>query len=170
MVAVFAPSSSTVWTSSTGITETQSGQWNRVRITNNVIVNNVAGWSGAGVSLQDTARSFIIEQHDRSQRQHGDGRRHVRQPEPVANQPAGISSEVHSAGLNAAIPVRNNTADIREFSNPTLAGNILWENRSFHYDAVDGTSKLEPVLDQTLVGQCVAGATFWNLDPRLVER
>lgn len=31
----------------------QPGQWYKVTITNNIISNNVAGWDGAGISLQD---------------------------------------------------------------------------------------------------------------------
>ena len=39
---------------------TLPGLWNNVSITNNIISNNVAGWDGAGVSMQDAlAVSFI---------------------------------------------------------------------------------------------------------------
>jgi hypothetical protein len=34
--------------------------WNSVSITNNVIVNNVAGWDGAGISLQDALNVSIV--------------------------------------------------------------------------------------------------------------
>jgi hypothetical protein len=36
------------------------GQWNAVTVTNNIIVDNVAGWDGAGISLQDSPNVNII--------------------------------------------------------------------------------------------------------------
>src|SRR5215469_10898779 len=39
---------------------TQPKLWNNVLITNNIIVNNVAGWDGAGISLQDSLNVTII--------------------------------------------------------------------------------------------------------------
>jgi hypothetical protein len=36
------------------------GQWNSVTLTNNIIVNNVAGWDGAGISLVDSPNVNII--------------------------------------------------------------------------------------------------------------
>ncbi len=35
---------------------TNSGNWNDVTITNNIIANNVAGWDGGGVSMQDALK------------------------------------------------------------------------------------------------------------------
>ena len=35
-------------------------QWYGVTVTNNIIANNVAGWDGAGVSLQDALEVNII--------------------------------------------------------------------------------------------------------------
>ena len=34
--------------------------WNSASVTNNIIVNNVAGWDGAGISLQDSLNVSII--------------------------------------------------------------------------------------------------------------
>jgi hypothetical protein len=34
--------------------------WNDVQVTNNIIVNNVAGWDGAGISLQDALNVNIV--------------------------------------------------------------------------------------------------------------
>jgi hypothetical protein len=34
--------------------------WNNVNITNNIIVNNMAGWDGAGISLQDSLNVSIL--------------------------------------------------------------------------------------------------------------
>ncbi len=43
----------------------------RVTVTNNIIANNVAGWDGAGISLQDALNGEHHQQHDRVQRHHG---------------------------------------------------------------------------------------------------
>ena len=136
------------------------GQWHSVTLTNNMIVNNVAGWSGAGISMLDTARSFVIN----NTIAHNDSTATVSATfttgiaNPSENQPAGISTEPHSAALIAAIPDRSNTAGLREFSNPVLENNIVWQNRSFHYDTV-----LMPALSQSTVGECVASTNYWDL-------
>jgi hypothetical protein len=39
---------------------TTPGQWFDVTVTNNVIVNNVAGWDGAGISMEDTLKARIV--------------------------------------------------------------------------------------------------------------
>ncbi|MGB7844899.1 MAG: hypothetical protein WBL63_04735, partial [Candidatus Acidiferrum sp.] len=39
---------------------TDPGQWNTVTVTNNIIVNNVGGWDGAGISLLDSPNVNII--------------------------------------------------------------------------------------------------------------
>ena len=39
---------------------TNSSRWYDVSVTNNVIANNVAGWDGAGISMQDAMRVSII--------------------------------------------------------------------------------------------------------------
>ncbi|TLZ14891.1 MAG: hypothetical protein E6K31_00065, partial [Gammaproteobacteria bacterium] len=36
------------------------GQWNSATVTNNIIVDNVAGWDGAGISLWDSPNVNII--------------------------------------------------------------------------------------------------------------
>src|SRR6202040_551888 len=37
-----------------------SGRWNDVTVTNNIIANNVAGWDGAGVSMQDAFKVKFV--------------------------------------------------------------------------------------------------------------
>src|SRR5207249_7256029 len=39
---------------------TDPGQWNTVTVTNNIIVDNVGGWDGAGISLSDSPNVNII--------------------------------------------------------------------------------------------------------------
>ncbi len=38
----------------------RSAQWNSVNITNNIVANNVAGWDGAGISMQDALNVNIV--------------------------------------------------------------------------------------------------------------
>jgi len=142
------------------------GQWYSVTLNNNMIVNNVAGWSGGGVSLQDTARSFVVN----NTIARNDSTATVSatfttgDPNLSADQPAGISSEPHSTALTDAIPAQSNTNALREFSNPTLSNNIVWQNRSFHYLAQSGTlAGLVPSLSQSTVGECLPGANYWDL-------
>jgi hypothetical protein len=147
--------------------------WNTVTLNNNMIVNNVAGWSGGGVSLQDTARSFIFN----NTIAHNDSTATVsatfttNDPNVSASQPAGLSSEPHSPALVAALnalPAHNNTDGLLEFSNPNLRNNILWQNRSFHYDAnatpaATPSAGLVPVLGQAAVGECDTNAIYSDL-------
>ena len=137
-------------------------QWYQIVMTNNMITNNVAGWSGGGISMQDTVLSSIVNNTVAN----NDSTATVG---PLVNvnispdQPAGISSEPNSAALIAAIPAGNNTASLRDFSNPELVNNIVWHNRSFHYDATTGVAVLKPELSQGAVGECTAGANYWDL-------
>jgi hypothetical protein len=111
----------------------------RVRLTNNIIVNNVAGGSGAGISMLDVARAQIanntIARND-STATIGDV---FADPNVSTPQPAGIASELHSAALAALV---SGTAN--DFSNPTLVNNIVWQNRSMLYDANASPAQLLP--------------------------
>ncbi len=142
-------------------------RWHTIKIENNMIINNVAGWSGAGISMQDTARSFVVNNtiaHNDSTATVAAAFTTPNQPNISVNAPAGISSEPHTIALQNAIPAKNNTNDYREFSNPTLLNNIIWQNRSFHYDAtLPGGAGLVPVLSQASVGECVANANYDDL-------
>ncbi len=136
----------------------RSEEWYRLRFTNNMIVNNVTGWSGAGIALQDTVNSEIINNTIAN----NDSTATVGNVLDVAAntstpQPAGISSESHSLGLAGLLGPGS------EFSDPTLFNNIIWHNRSFSYDATTGVPKLLPELASAAVGECPAGATYWDL-------
>lgn len=137
-------------------------RWYLIDITNNMITNNVAGWSGGGISMHDTARSRVINNtisnNDATASAGAVVSANISEP-----QPAGISSEPHSPDLNNAIPVLRTTRLYRNFSNPNLQNNIVWQNRSFNYDATSGTSQLIPVLTQATVGACDANARYWDL-------
>jgi hypothetical protein len=124
-----------------------------LRITNNMIVNNVAGFAGAGISLQDTVRALInnntIANNDSTATVGG-----LLVGGVTAPQPAGISAERHSLALADALGVTDG------FSAPLqLVNNIIWHNRAFSYNG----SVLVPALTPTTAGGCAAGAYYWDL-------
>lgn len=133
-------------------------QWWAITMTNNMIVNNVAGWSGGGISMQDTANASIILNTIAN----NDSTGTVGAIVGTSPQPAGISSEAHSLGLNAAIPGIAQLSLRRNFSNPVLTHNIIWHNRAFTYDDT-GTARLLPELSPAATGVCAAGANYFDL-------
>ena len=141
------------------------GQWFRLQVFDNTIVNNVSGGAGGGISLQDVARSTITG----NTIAHNDSTATISDTfvngldQPSAAQIAGIVSAPHSVELTTAIPSQNNTNDLRLFSNPTMDDNVIWQNRSFYYDASSGTAVLEPQLSQGTVGACDTGAVYDDL-------
>ncbi len=155
--------------------------WHQVTITNNVIVNNVAGWAGGGISLADTLNASISNNTISSNDSAGiagvvlagglalpattPGQAGVGYPSP-----AGIVSELTSAGLLTQItsPLLR---QLNAISRPTLFNDIIWQNRSFYYSgdgrlcvgnnrAVGGCATL---ANQATTGQCVSGARYWEL-------
>jgi hypothetical protein len=139
----------------------QESDWYHVTITNNMIVNNVAAWSGGGISLQDTAVSEIRFNTIANNDSTATVGAAFDEPNTTTPQPAGISSERHSLALDAVIP--GEAQSRRNFSNPDLTQNIVWHNRSFYYDSTVSPPQLLPVLAQTAVGDCPAGADYWDL-------
>jgi hypothetical protein len=106
--------------------------WDTVNVINNLIVNNVAAWAGGGIALQDALRVNI----DHNTVANNDSTATVGQAFPGANrnlsdpQPAGIVAHQHSPNLGQLANAPNG------FSAPlTLANNIVWHNRSFHWTA-----------------------------------
>ncbi len=150
--------------------------WYRVRIMDNVIVNNMAGDSGGGISLHNTIRAVIR----RNTIAHNDSTATVGGlivDDLSAKQPAGISTESHSPALADAIAQYDGNNSDQEFSTPFMGNprdNILFENRSFNYEVVDTNndgipdkSQLSPVLSQGTVGACDPLAVYWDLDARV---
>jgi hypothetical protein len=124
-----------------------------------MVVNNVAGWAGGGISLQDTVNAEIVN----NTVAHNDSTATVGaafiSPTESASQVAGIVSEPHSPALAAAVP--------SAYSDPTaFKNNIIWENRSFRYvvNTTTNVGALDPVLVPTGEGACGGGATtYWDL-------
>lgn len=112
-------------------------QWHRVDMLNNMIVNNVAGMAGGGVSLKDAAMVHMVNNtiaNNDSTATAGLAFP-AGSPNVSANQPAGVVAYIHSADLEANIGNSRQLDPYRGFSNPTLINNIIWHNRSFHFES-----------------------------------
>jgi hypothetical protein len=124
----------------------------------------VAGFSGGGISLQDTVNGQIRN----NTVAHNDSTATVAAAfvngadAPSVKQPAGISSEPHTTSLAGALPTGGNNAPA-PFSNPVMSGNVIAENRSFNYAVVNGDATLEPALTQAAVGACDGAAVYDDL-------
>jgi hypothetical protein len=145
-------------TAGTGGTVTDSNQtsaalWNSVSITNNIIVNNVAGWDGGGISLQDSLNVSIVNNtiaKNDTLASSGVLTQSLGTPDASAPagscvnaagttscpQSAGVTSTQNSTlmttsltGLTVICPFgKTNCAG---FSNPVLLNDLIWQNRAF---------------------------------------
>jgi IPT/TIG domain len=136
----------------------QPALWNNVAITNNIIVNNVAGWDGAGISLQDSLNVAIINNTIASNdtlASSGVLTQSIGTPEasaPAGNcvqpgpsgptsascpQSAGVTSTPNSSVLTTTftgltITCPTGQPNCTGFSNPLLENNVIWQNRAFY--------------------------------------
>jgi hypothetical protein len=107
--------------------------WYRLNIFNNMIVNNIAGNSGAGLSLQDVARANIVN----NTIAHNDSTAtsslafQAGQADSTP-QPSGLASTIHSAILQGLFDPGLSEPT---YSDPLLVNNIIWQNRSYFNDA-----------------------------------
>jgi hypothetical protein len=154
-------------------------RWFAVTMSNNMIVNNVSGWGGGGVSLVDALVSTVDNNSIVANDSVGiagvvlAGGLALPAATPAAAgrgkpSPAGISSETTSPAL------RNASRRVDAISNPELINNVVWKNRSFFYSGdgrlcvgnslADAQSASCAVLpDQASTGQEVSGAKYWDL-------
>ena len=104
--------------------------WYRLRIFNNIIVNNVAALAGAGISLQDVVFPVIINNTIANNDATATSRLAFTAGSPDSTpRISGIQSGMHSdilMGLSGLIG--------QPFSNPLLANNLIWGNRSWYND------------------------------------
>jgi hypothetical protein len=131
----------------------QPQYWHDVTITNNMIVNNMAGWDGAGISLQDALNVNIVNNtimHNDTLASSGVLTYSI--GTPMASAPAG---ECHNAAGTASCPQSAGVTSMpnssllttsfvvpitcpaghpncKGFSNPILFGDIISQNRSFY--------------------------------------
>ncbi len=131
-------------------------RWNSVQLTNNIIVNNVAGWDGGGISLYDTLAANIVNNtimHNDSTASAGILFDTIGAPLASSQgvnchnavgtascpQVGGLVSIQHSPVLHANIPANvscptnhGTNAQCRNFSVPLLYNDVIWENRSYY--------------------------------------
>ncbi len=196
---------------------TSPSNWYQAQVQNNIIVDNVAGWDGAGVSLQDalavnfvnnsvisndtTASAGVL--FDANQASLGSTPPPGCDPStgagctaPVttsANQAAGLVTMQNTPNLIASLPASltcptssatianpypvtsGSTATCKAVSLPVIANNVFWQNRAFHIQVgglgagllnQQNTVGLIPMLNQSSTGQCVTGATYWDIGVR----
>jgi hypothetical protein len=114
-----------------GLPSADPAQWYEIKIFNNIIVNNVAGFSGGGISIQDAIKVKIIGNTIAN----NDAAAVALNTFPPnrglsVGQGAGIVSHPHTMAISPATPAPYN----KTFSDPVLENNIIWHNRSFHFD------------------------------------
>ncbi len=106
----------------------QTNQWHALRVFNNIIANNVAGYAGGGVSLQDVARCAIVH----NTIAHNDSTATAR----LAFDPGAFNSTPQGAGLVAhAHSAALTNGSGQTHADPVLENNIFWHNHSFYNDA-----------------------------------
>lgn len=114
--------------------------WYKLNIFNNIIVNNVAGYYGGAIALQDVAKGSIINNTIANNISTATAANAFQAGAVDSTpQPAGIVSNVHSTLLAANVGPQT-------FSNPALFNNIIWNNRSF-YTTNGGAGGLLPNPD-----------------------
>src|SRR5260370_1389176 len=148
--------------------------WNSATVTNNIIANNIAGWDGAGISLEDALAVNIINNTIVSNdatatagvlfNTLGAPLASSGSPPPnqtttstsSAPQPAGLASMRNSTIFTSALGALHtgttltcptNHPGCACFSTPYLANNVFWQNRSFYI----GVGALSPKYHQNLV-------------------
>lgn len=115
--------------------------WYRIDVTNNIIVNNVAGLAGGGISLQDTVRPYIV--HNTIARNDSTATAAAAFPAGPANPSSPLPSGIVSRGhTNALLGLGRPAVDLYSL-NPVsqslgasqLQGNIVYQNRSFFWSS-----------------------------------
>ncbi len=110
-------------------------RWYAVDVLNNIVTNNVAGLAGGGIAMQDSLMVNIINNtiaHNDSTATAGKAFM-PGSPNQSTAQPAGIVSRANSLALSGLIYPSWKLDQYREFSNPTMVNNIVWQNRSFYW-------------------------------------
>ena len=106
--------------------------WYKLNIMNNMIVNNVAGYNGAGISLQDVARANIVNNTIAHNDSTATSALSFQAGQVNSTpQPSGLVAAVHSSILQGLLGAIGDPT----FSDPLLVNNIIWQNRSYFNDA-----------------------------------
>jgi hypothetical protein len=149
-----------------------------------MIVNNVAGWSGGGLSMADVLDNSVIANNTIASNDSvgitGNLFNTVVNgvstgPATGVPSPAGVSAEQNTPALVALLPLGQRAGNV--IANPELINNIVWQNRSFYFDLRNGQAMViasnkwsdaaahsgSPLPNQASVGQCVSGAAYWDM-------
>jgi hypothetical protein len=113
--------------------------WYLLNMYHNKVVDNTAGAAGGGISLQDMVKSNIGRNTVANNDSTGTAGAAFPpgSPNQSSPQPAGIVSRAHSSLLYNTIGASSGYKV--PYSNPVLADNIVWHNRSFYW-AIDNAS------------------------------
>ncbi|PYX40900.1 MAG: hypothetical protein DMG81_04980, partial [Acidobacteria bacterium] len=182
-----------------GFFPTTPSRWNTAQVTNNIIANNMAGWDGAGVSLQDsllvnfvnntvmsndsTASSGVLFDAFFAPLAGSPGQTCNGSCDRAAAQPSGLSVAPHSTEMLGVITgsttCPSGHPSCKSISDPLIANNVFWQNRSFHIGVkTPGSGELQStvallnsftnsaVSSQTGIGQCVANTSTWDIGVR----
>ncbi len=159
-------------------------KWFRLNLFDNIVVDNSSADHGGGLSFDDTVLANIthntIARNDSTATGSGAfGGPCVEGAPPgqicpppgeaiggLANsipRVGGIASYAHSTGLAAALAGANIPPTLKVFTHPLLLNNIIWQNRSFYWDAAycNGFGGLRPDV-QGLCGPAEP-PVFWDL-------
>ena len=144
-----------------------SSSWYGVDVFNNIIVNNVAGNMGA-ISIQDAVKTRIV--HNTIACNDSTGTAISAFNNGTINnsdqQPAGIVAHAHSDRLDARSGIVTDPL-FGTFSDPELANNIIWKNRSFYWDVSlnGGVGGLAPDPSMPLYDDLAVVGTAGSLNP-----
>jgi hypothetical protein len=131
--------------------------WYGIDIFNNIITNNVAGWVGGGIYLEDAAKVRIVHNtiaNNSSTATGANALLPVGAGNPTVPTGAGVVGGVHTAGLAALANLGG-----QAYSDPLLQNNIIWHNSSFNYDP-DPNDPLGGLVPDPANP---AGFTHWDL-------
>ncbi len=108
--------------------------WYRIKIFNNMIVNNVAANKGGGIFMQDVVRGYILQ--NTIMNNDSTATSALAFEAGAANstpQASGVVTAVHSPALQLILATSGPTEP--DYSNPVLVNNIIWHNRSGYNNA-----------------------------------
>ncbi len=113
-----------------------SNAWYSVDLFNNIIVNNVAGLAGGGISIQDAVKVNILHNTIANNDSLGTAGQAFANPNQSTPQPgAGIATHSHSPGLIGT------GKNVGAFSDPRLEDTIVWHNRKFFFRIEQGDAR-----------------------------
>ncbi len=169
---------------------TNPNSWFSVNILNNLIVDNMAGLAGGGISIQDALKVNVYHTTVANNDSTGTAGEafEAGSPNQSTAQPAGIVSRTLSTGLYSAIcsnagctGAGNNNARPYKllYSKPSLVNDIVWNNRSFYWriDPLDAAlfglvpNPSQPIWNLAVMGAAgslTATNSLVGIDPRFV--